>query len=79
MICAIDKNKIGIDIEKMDDIDMAKYFLTKKEFNFLISITEEEKKISVFYDLWTLKESYVKYLGTGMLTSLESIKQLKSY
>lgn len=71
--CAISTQEVGIDIEYIKDIDLniAKSFFCKSEYESLISKNEEDR-INYFYDLWTLKESYIKWLGTGLLTPLDS-------
>lgn len=66
VVVAIDKNPIGIDIEKIKpiDIDVMKEVLTTQEIKALQALPTNEQT-SFFYDLWTLKESYVKFMGKG--------------
>lgn len=65
---------IGIDIEKISTakMDVAERFFTPSEYNFLSSCPNEQQLNILFYTLWTLKESYIKYLGTGFHTPLNS-------
>ncbi|HOP10102.1 MAG TPA: 4'-phosphopantetheinyl transferase superfamily protein [Oscillospiraceae bacterium] len=58
----------GIDIEKLEPpkIAVAKRFFSKPEYDWLA------KHPMNFYDLWVLKESYVKALGTGMTTPMSA-------
>ena len=58
----------GIDIEKLEPpkIAVAKRFFSKPEYDWLA------RHPMNFYDLWVLKESYVKALGTGLATPLSS-------
>jgi 4'-phosphopantetheinyl transferase len=69
---------LGIDIEKIKPIEMevAKRFFAAEEYEDLKS-KEEQRRLSYFYDLWTLKESFIKAIGRGMVIPLDSfvIKQ----
>ncbi|WP_270564189.1 4'-phosphopantetheinyl transferase family protein [Clostridium beijerinckii] len=73
VVSCIDVKAVGIDIEfiKPINIQIAKRFFTSFEYNFLMSksITERE---AYFYELWTLKESYIKARGMGMAMPLNS-------
>ncbi len=69
-VCAISDRPVGIDIEQM----------VSRDFSIFQSVwTEREKKLfqvhnmEDFYDLWTAKESYVKWLGTGLATDLQTM------
>jgi 4'-phosphopantetheinyl transferase len=66
--CAIDINNIGIDIEYIKDINLTdfKEILSTKEINYI------DEKLENFYQIWTLKESYIKALGVGVYQSLSS-------
>lgn len=68
-----DKN-IGIDIEyvNMCTIDpKLKFFFNASEFKY---IAESKNTNFSFYELWTLKEAYLKYLGVGLTKALKSIE-----
>ncbi|APW64439.1 hypothetical protein LPB137_00620 [Poseidonibacter parvus] len=66
--CVIDSNNIGIDIEQIKDIDLTDYkeILTTEETDYI------NGKLENFYQIWTLKESYIKALGVGVYKSLSS-------
>ncbi len=70
--CAISDNEIGIDIELMRDINLniAKKFFTQKEYEYIIS--KPEKRIEHFFDIWVLKESYMKATGYGLSLGLRN-------
>lgn len=46
-------------------MDVAKRFFAKEEYELLLQKEGEERR-ALFYELWTLKESYVKYKGMGL-------------
>ena len=70
---AFDCQDIGIDVEFMREIDIAiaKRFFNVKEYETLIQM-ESDLQRSFFYDLWTLKESYIKAEGRGLSIPLDS-------
>ncbi|MBU3184566.1 4'-phosphopantetheinyl transferase family protein [Clostridium estertheticum] len=74
VICAIDDKPIGIDIEEIKHIEyesIAKNFFTKSELDYIIK-QNPDSKLSKFYEIWTLKESYIKCCGQGLTRSLKS-------
>jgi 4'-phosphopantetheinyl transferase len=73
VVCAIDDYEVGIDVEKIEniDLDIAKSFFSKKEYMDLMKKVPAKKK-EYFYDLWTLKESYIKACGKGLSLDLRS-------
>lgn len=64
---------VGIDIERIKEIDIgvAERFFSAEEYIDLVSKPGTERQ-EYFYDLWTLKESYIKALGTGLSTKLDT-------
>lgn len=73
IICAIDKNAIGIDIEMIRDINflVAKRFFGKLE-NAYISSSKISIRNESFFRIWTIKESYIKAIGKGLYMRLNS-------
>lgn len=71
--CTVDNRPVGIDVEQIKSIDLriAERFFSKQEFEELMckNIIEIE---ACFYDLWTLKESYIKAVGKGLSIPLDS-------
>ncbi|PIE88828.1 MAG: hypothetical protein CR997_14350 [Acidobacteria bacterium] len=73
VVCAVDGEPVGIDIEQRvnrRDIEFDGLF-TAEEMAYL----ENGRKSLLwqrFYRLWTLKESYLKALGTGLYRSMQS-------
>lgn len=70
---AFDCGVIGIDVESMREIDLsiAERFFSKKEYDALMIKVPDQQR-SFFYDLWTLKESYIKAEGKGLSIPLDS-------
>jgi 4'-phosphopantetheinyl transferase len=73
VVCAIHNNPIGVDIERVlpIDFDIARRFFTESEYNILLNKLDLEK-VPFFYELWTLKESYIKAAGMGLSLHLNS-------
>lgn len=76
IVCAISDSPIGIDIENIRPVnfEVAKKIFSNEEYNNLAAKSEDEK-LSYFYELWTLKESYIKAEGKGLsIMPLDSVK-----
>lgn len=74
VVCAIDNDPIGIDIEEVKFIEykeIAKSFFTISEYNYIIK-KDLKSSLSKFYEIWTLKESYIKQCGQGLSIPLKS-------
>lgn len=73
IICGVSDINIGVDIEKMQDIDFGfacDVFSDDEMRRFSSESVENKKKL--FFSIWTLKESYVKWLGSGFHRKLSS-------
>lgn len=75
IFCGLAEKEIGVDIERRADCktDIAKRFFADAEYKYLNSIPVEKQK-QVFYDIWSLKESYIKYKGMGLSMPLDSFE-----
>ncbi len=73
VICADGQVPVGVDIEKIRPIDfaIAERFFTASEYKLLMD-TAEQERLQLFYTLWTLKESYIKFVGKGLSIPLDS-------
>jgi 4'-phosphopantetheinyl transferase len=69
---AISNKKIGVDIEKIKplDLEIAESYFTPKELSYIKGNTKD--KLTSFYKIWTLKESYIKAIGKGLSHPLKS-------
>ncbi|MGM0921432.1 MAG: 4'-phosphopantetheinyl transferase family protein [Bacillota bacterium] len=65
--------RIGVDVEEIQPIDpsIIKLCLTQEEINYLQSIPPE-KRLLFFFEIWTLKEAFVKATGQGLQCSMDS-------
>lgn len=71
VVCAIDEKPIGIDIEKINQIEyeeICKGFFSMSENDYIEKTLDN--RLSRFYEIWTLKESYIKLCGKGLSTPL---------
>ncbi|WP_373000468.1 4'-phosphopantetheinyl transferase family protein [Lutispora sp.] len=73
VVCAVDDKPIGIDIEQIQHVDLslADRFFSRQEVLDIHSKPIDEQH-SYFYDIWTLKESYIKAWGKGLSVPLDS-------
>lgn len=65
--------EVGIDIEEVKNIqlDIAKRYFAESEYLDIMSKSELER-LEYFFRLWSLKECYIKAIGTGLSTPLNS-------
>lgn len=69
--CAIDSGEVGIDIEQIADADLSisEQFFSGDEYkDILASACPVER----FYEYWTIKKSYLKFIGKGLSEPLNS-------
>ncbi|MEK5405772.1 4'-phosphopantetheinyl transferase superfamily protein [Paenibacillus sp. FSL W8-0439] len=73
VVCAIDDHPLGIDIEQLRPIDfeVGRVCFSDTEYDALMQ-QDAESRLDYFYDLWTLKESFVKAEGQGLTLPLKS-------
>lgn len=73
VVCAVDSQPVGIDIEEIKPIntEIARLVFSDHEKATLEAKTGDEQ-LHYFYNLWTLKESYVKAVGLGLSLPLRS-------
>ncbi|EFM10630.1 4'-phosphopantetheinyl transferase [Paenibacillus curdlanolyticus YK9] len=73
IVGAISALPVGIDVEAIKPIDMAvaHRFFSSVECGQLAELTPEQQQLR-FYELWTLKESYIKAVGKGLSLPLNS-------
>lgn len=69
---AISDKPVGIDIERIKDADLniARRFFTEQEQAYILC--NELDQLKRFYEIWTKKEAYIKYMGKGLSIPLKS-------
>ena len=69
--------EIGVDIQYIKEIksDIASKYFTKDEQDLYYRASDEEYQ-QVFFKIWCLKESYVKFKGTGLKEGLDTFSVL---
>jgi len=74
VVGAFADREVGVDVEliRPPNYDVAKRFFSEIEIAVLNAFREEDVKMDYFFQLWTLKESYLKAIGTGLTKSLSS-------
>lgn len=79
VVCAVDSLPVGIDVEEIQPIDMsiAQNCCTQEELTWLTA-SKAEDRLKCFYELWTIKESYLKAKGEGLASPLDSFSIHKS-
>ena len=70
--CAFDDRPVGIDIEQIQAVDFSivDRFFTESEQQYIYH-TEHERE-ERFFEIWTKKESFIKYNGAGLSMPLDS-------
>lgn len=73
--CAISSVPIGIDIEGLIpySLDFCKYVCSKDELLHLEQLASAQERSIALTTLWTRKEAYLKYKGTGITQDLKDI------
>ena len=68
--CAVSDSPVGVDIEHVTDIDLnlAKQFFYGAEYEYILNNNDQMK---AFFELWVLKESYMKMTGLGFRLALD--------
>ena len=73
VVCAVDRDPVGIDVEQIKPINpgIAERFFSPEEYLVLVS-KKDAAMVNHFYRIWTLKESYIKMIGKGLSIPLQS-------
>lgn len=69
----VSSDECGVDAEKIDRefpaIELGKDFFSIEEYHKLLTLSGEEQ-LRYFFQLWTLKEAYLKGIGKGIVNGL---------
>jgi len=73
VVCAVSDEPVGIDIEVIKSFDMkiAERFFTTDEMAYIVNF-EKNTKLNSFFEVWTKKESHIKWEGKGLHMPLSS-------
>ncbi len=81
MACAVSVGReVGVDVERIDRQlvhDVAERFFSEREVADLRALPIDEQE-TVFFDYWTLKESYIKARGLGLALPLGQFTFLRT-
>lgn len=77
VVCAVDENAIGIDVEQIKPINLkiAKRFCTDDELKYIFAkaptpddfvYSDNSDILHRFYEIWTSKEAFCKWTGNGI-------------
>lgn len=77
VICATAEKEVGCDVEKMKEAPkkVAERFFHPNETAY-IQAAEGKEKDNRFFQIWTMKESYIKMTGEGIRLSFDRIEFL---
>lgn len=75
IVCGIGDSNVGIDVEQIreKEINFASNVLTKKEYDYWEKLSQEDQR-KKFYQMWTIKESFSKYLGIGLSLPFSNVE-----
>ena len=75
VLCGFSRKDIGIDIEKIQNasVGLIKKCFNGKEAAYILT-GEAQEQANRFTEMWTRKESYVKYRGVGLGYGLKSFE-----
>lgn len=73
-MCIMSDLPVGCDVEQVKEADtrIADRFFSPVEYSLISDQPSPYEKNEMFYRLWTLKESYIKCIGTGLSLPLDS-------
>jgi len=79
VVCAVSSSPVGIDVEEIRpvDFDIARRFFSRSEYDELMQRAPADR-LDQFYNLWTVKESYVKMNGHGLSQPLDAFAVCRS-
>lgn len=82
VVLATSPYEIGVDIEEITEhselLHNLDFILSETEHVFLKNTCEEQCMSDIFIQIWTMKESYLKYKGTGLSEELNSFSVIQT-
>lgn len=70
---------IGIDIEKIDDVNLkiAQRFFVENEQRYIFEVEDGSEQRKRFFEIWTKKEAYWKCDGRGLVGGIQNVNVLE--
>lgn len=82
VVCAVSEKPVGIDVEQMRPVRarLAKRVCTEAEYAWYQEAESNEETIRRFFRIWTTKEAYFKWVGTGItdLKAFDTLDHIRS-
>lgn len=69
-----DEIPLGVDVERLDrrvDLNLAHRYFSSPEIESIDRLPDDRQRRIAFLRIWTLKESFIKAIGTGLRTPLD--------
>lgn len=78
IVIAFDDDEIGVDIEEIKSIDLGvkRMCFSGNELILINELQSRESQLAFFYQIWTLKESYSKYIKKGLSLDFKKLDTL---
>jgi 4'-phosphopantetheinyl transferase len=72
LVACSNNSRVGIDIEKIRQVELSDFndVLNKDQIQ---KINSSQDKYSAFFDIWTMKESFIKAIGKGLYLPIKDI------
>lgn len=79
VVCALDQYPVGVDVERIKSVDLkiSRRFFSDAEHRQIMNENPADR-IDQFFNLWTLKESYLKMTGNGLSHPLNEFSVVRS-
>ncbi len=73
VVAAVGESTLGVDVEQIQaiDLEIAERFFSARETEYILC-QPPTNRLTAFYRIWTLKESYIKAVGKGLSIPLDS-------
>lgn len=74
--CAVGDTPVGMDIQKITDVErrLAGRFFTEEDNKRLDACSSKEDRKKLFFQMWSIKESFIKLTGEGMAKGLNTFE-----
>ncbi|MCL2643089.1 MAG: 4'-phosphopantetheinyl transferase superfamily protein [Candidatus Bathyarchaeota archaeon] len=80
VVCVVCDVPVGVDVElvKPVDVRLVERFFVSDEQRYVLSSQDDAVRNARFFEVWTKKESRIKWVGGGLFESLSSFSVLDS-